>query len=377
MNRLASAEVQLWVTSTGGGHRRVAEAIRTAIEERSGGRIRVAIDDPLELGALPQARLILRGYGPLVRASPGAWGWLFRLFSLAGPEWLLERFLMTGLRAPMRRAAARRRPRAVVSCHPLLGPGAAAATPEGACFMTMLTDLTVVHPGWLSPIPELIMVPSEVAAGWCERSGMPRERIRVTGLPVDRRLERLSGERGLRSTLRNSLGLEPSLPCLLVAGGAEGAGAVGPVLRAVDGFEGPLQVVALCGQNHRLLRWVESQHWRHRVRAEGYMPDPSDFLLAADAYIGKAGPSSLAEASAAGLAILIASALPGQEEDNRRWAVEQGAAIAVGDLGRLPEILDGLLGQGGDGLAALKALSAAWLPRGAAERVADEILRRI
>lgn len=377
MNRLARADVQLWVTSTGGGHRRVAEAIRSAIEERSGGRVHVAIDDPLELGAMPQARLILRGYGPLVRASPAAWGWLFRLFSFAGPEWLLERFLMTGLRAPMRRAAARRRPRAVVSCHPLLGPGAASATPKGACFMTMLTDLTVVHPGWLSPIPEVVMVPSDVAAGWCERSGMPRERIRVTGLPVDPRLARLSGDPESRAAIRSSLDLDPALPCLLVAGGAEGAGAVGPVLRAVDAFEGPLQMVALCGQNHRLLRWVESQSWRHPVRAEGYLPDPSDFLLAADAYIGKAGPSSLAEASASGLAILIASALPGQEEDNRRWAVEQGAAIAVGELGQLPEILDGLLGRGGGGLATLRARSGAWLPGGAAERVADEILRRI
>lgn len=368
-------DVQLWYARTGGGHRRVAEAVRAALSEVGGPEVRVALDDPLDVGALPQARLLLDGYGPVVRVSPALWGFLFRAFSRPAARRSLELFLLSGIRAAMIRTTGRHRPRVVVNCHPLLGPAAVMAAREvGAPILTLITDLTLVHPGWLSPPGVPLLSPSPMATASCLRQGVEEALITTTGLPVDPRLEgRAAAD---RSGPRSALDLDPELPCVLVSGGAEGAGDVLRLLEEVERVEAPFQLILLSGRNPGLLRRARSRRWSRPLLALPYLEDPSPWLRAADVYVGKAGPSAISEGSACGLALLLTSALPGQERANLEWAVGAGVATATTAAGELAPALGSLL-RSPERMEEAKRRSAGWREPGAAARAARAILGRL
>ena len=375
MPELGPAEVQIWATSTGGGHRRVAEALRLALLAMAPPGLRVAIDDPLQLGALPHAQLLLRGYGPVVRTSPTLWGKLFDAFSLPPARIALERFLLSGVGPAMRQATMARHPGVVVNCHPLLGPGAALAAGRispPAQLVTLITDLTVVHPGWLSPRTARFLTPSAVATSWCVDQGVSGASVVEVGLPVDPRLRH--GSPPERPARRARLGVDPDLICVLVGGGGEGAGRLLPLVTAV-GLSGlPVQLVVLCGRNRRLLRAVRRLRLGLPLRALPYLQDPSPWLLASDIYVGKAGPSALAEAAAAGLAIIVTDALPGQETSNRELLVNAGAALSVASPAELVSALTTLAAGSTDALAKMQSRAREWSRPDAADRAAAEIL---
>ena len=371
--------MEIWATSTGGGHRRVAEALRRALLEAGPKGLRVAIDDPLQLGALPHAQLLLRGYGPVVRTSPRLWGVLFSTFARPQAKRLLELFLLTGLGRAMAATTRARRPKVVVNCHPLLGPGAARAArglSPRAELLTLITDLSVVHPGWLSPPDALFMTPSGVATSWCVDQGIPPGAVVEVGLPVDPGLGRRGDARSDRRRRRQESGLDPELPCVLIGGGGEGAGRLLPAIRALDRGRLPLQVVVLCGRNRRLLRTLRRLPLGVPLVALPYLQDPSPWLLASDVYVGKAGPSALAEAAAAGLAIVVTDALPGQELANRELLVEAGAALSVASPQELVGVLSGLCAQP-QVLEEWQRRSIEWSRPEAAARAAAEVLARL
>lgn len=375
----AAADVQLWVTRTGGGHRRVAEAVATAIQEQTGGQVRVAIDDPLAAGAGLGARALLLGYGPLVRVSPPVWGLLFRTFARTWPRRTLERFLLAGLAPAMTRVTRVRQPRVVVNCHPLLGPAALLAAdrlPTPARLMTMITDLALVHPGWLSPPTAMFLSPSPVATRWCVGQGIPSRQVVEVGLPIDPGIGARSGPDTKRS-LRQELGIDDARLCVVVGGGAEGAGKLRPLISAMLGSRLPLQLVVMCGRNRALLNWLSRRPQGSPLLALPYISDPAPWLLAADVYVGKAGPSALAEAAAAGLAILVSDALPGQERSNLEFLVGAGAGLEVSGSAELLELLRRFTQRPDPLLGALQSAARAWAKPEAAARAAHEILSRL
>ena len=373
---VSQVDVQIWAVATGGGHRRVAEAVRAALLEQSGGELRVAIDDPLAAGSLPHARWLLLSYGPLVRTWPRLWGLLFRTFAIPVMRRSLESFLLSGIGRPMERLTRQRQPRVVVNCHPLLGPGAlraATALTRPAPLVTVVTDLTVVHPGWLSPATATFLTPSAVASGWCVSQGVAAERIFETGLPIDPHIGAMSELKDARAAHRLELGLSADRMCVLVGGGGEGAGKLRPGLSALVASGLPLQLVVLCGRNKHLLRWLQALPTQVPVFALPYIQDATQWLLAADVYVGKAGPSTLAEAAAAGLAILVTDSLPGQERVNERLLVDAGAAISIRDGAELVSTTARLCDPTDQLRGSLQARARAWARPRAAQLAAAKI----
>ena len=358
LNEPGQAAVQIWAAGTGGGHLGVARALAAALDLRSGGEIAVALDDPVNDPIGRTARALARAYGPLVRTSPPLWGVLFRGFSSPRLSSGLDRFLVRQLAPAMSARTRVRAPRVVVNCHPLLGSAARLAAQSAGAdgtsppLITVMTDLVGGHRGWLSPRPDAFLTATTEATDWCLQLGVPAQLIRQTGLPVDPALAAGSRDQAERRQARRELGLNPDLLTVLVGGGAEGAGNLRRLACWLGQSELPLQVVVACGNNRRLLAWLKRHPQRQPTHCLSYQNSLTPWLRAADVYLGKAGPSALAEAAAAGLALLVTDSLPGQEENNGAAVVAAGAALQVGGHQDLVEIMsrfclpaDPLLGQ--------------------------------
>ena len=380
LNEPGRADVQIWAAATGGGHLSVAQALATALAAGSEGRVSVALDDPTQNPIGRTARSLARAYGPLVRTSPALWGVLFRGFSSRGLSSGMDRFLLRQLGPAMADRTRLRSPQVIVNCHPLLGPAARsaadAATVTGVApaLITVMTDLVGGHQGWLSPRPDAILTATREATDWCLHHGLPAHLIRETGLPIDPALAPEPALPGGRRELRERLGLDPETLCVLVGGGAEGVGSLKRLTRWLGASGLSLQVVVACGNNRRLLEWLRRHPPTVPTLALDFQASLTPWLRAADVYLGKAGPSTLAEAAAAGLALLVTEALPGQEENNGAALVAAGAARQVGGREDLLQTLARFCCPRDPLLAELQRGSQAWSRPGAANAAAEIVL---
>ncbi|MCY4089460.1 MAG: glycosyltransferase [Caldilineaceae bacterium] len=318
--------ILILMSDTGGGHRASAEALQSAFATRFPGRFQVEIVDlwtdytPWPINRLP------RLYSPLVARALWLWKLLWLIFENERALSAVLRLVYPLCRKEMARALQMHRPHLIISVHPLMqqlflwliekeGP----PTP----FVTVVTDLASFHHGWFHTRAQRCFVASETAANAARRHGLQLHQIRLLGLPVRSAFAQTLPD---RATARASLGLTGAAFTALLVGGGEGMGPVAAIAHAVahrlaaTGTE--VQLIVICGRNRRLRRALQRAEWPLPVQVHGYVDNMQAWMTAADCIITKAGPGTIAEALICGLPILLSGFIPGQEEGNVPFVVE-------------------------------------------------------
>jgi len=75
-------------------------------------------------------------------------------------------------------------------------------------------------------------------------------------------------------------------------------------------------------QSNQMHACNSSQEYNVEVKALGYITNMAEYMVASDIIVSKAGPGTIAEAAAVGLPVLLTSFLPGQEEGNVEFVVD-------------------------------------------------------
>lgn len=187
-----------------------------------------------------------------------------------------------------------------------------------------------------------------------------------------------------RAAARAALGLEPDTPVLFIFGGSQQVRRLNrAVWDALPTLVGNASVVHMTGEPAyaEALKTRESlaQHARGRYKPYPFLrTEMTDALVAADLLVGRAGSSTLAEASALGLPMVVvpyphASA---HQVANARALADAGAAQIVPDdeldAGKLIDA-SGLLARPAD-LAVMRDAARGFGRPGAANAVADLVM---
>jgi 1,2-diacylglycerol 3-beta-galactosyltransferase len=311
-------------SDTGGGHRSATEAIIEALERAHPGQFRIDMIDvlteyaPLPFNRLPQA------YPRMVRA-PRAWGWGFHV-----SDGHRRARALTAATWPYVRGAARRLVREqpadlVVCAHPVLNaPVLRALGLRRPPFVTVVTDLVTGHALWYHHRADLCLVPTQSSYDRGIAYGMRPEQLRIVGLPVSRRFCQPSED---RRRLRSELDWPHDLPMVLLMGGGEGMGPLFEIARAVAACGERFGLAVVTGRNARLRDRLQAQAWDVPTFIYGFERRMPQMMQAADILVTKAGPSTIAEAMNAGLPMILYSRLPGQEDGNVAFVVENGLGV--------------------------------------------------
>ncbi|MEZ5090771.1 MAG: glycosyltransferase [Micropruina sp.] len=155
--------------------------------------------------------------------------------------------------------------------------------------------------------------------------GVPRDRIRVSGIPVRPGLADPVDD----ADVRLRFGLDPDRPVVLISAGASGGGYTLNIVRQARRSEQRFQAVVVCGRNQQLRRDVEDLVGRDpdRFRVLGYTTEMADLMRISTLFVGKPGGLSSSECMAAGLPMVLINPIPGQEVRNADYLVEEGAAV--------------------------------------------------
>lgn len=344
---LRPSTILLLVAETGAGHRSTANALRQALlvvttEANQGANCyhSEVIDAFATCGILP-ARKLGALYAAAICYAPWLYGALFHLTNHSWSFRVVERLLYWLIHRGLARLFTSTYPALIVSLHPLLNHVSLRVLDElqmRVPVVTVMTDLVTPHRGWTSPAVDACIVPTERARICCQHQGMAAERIQVLGLPIDLKFSRPGVP---RTSVCQQLGLDPAMPIVLLAGGGAGAGRLEKLARALWQADLPIQLLVVAGQHVRLQRRLERlarrlpDHLQQRCRVLGFVQQMPDLMQAADLLVTKAGPSTICEAIACNLPLVLSGCVPGQEEGNIGYVCEQG----IGLLAETPEEL--------------------------------------
>jgi processive 1,2-diacylglycerol beta-glucosyltransferase len=204
----------------------------------------------------------------------------------------------------------------------------------------VVTDLDF-HAMWLSRMFHRYFVAIEETRVHLEELGLPKERITVSGIPIDPEFSSPVDVVAMRRRYR----LHPTSPTLLLSAGALGGGPAEFVVRRLKNLRNRAQTIVVCGRSgetrRRVVQAIGEENENFKVI--GYTDRMADFMRISDLYIGKPGGMTTAEALAAGLPMVIVSPIPGQEERNSDHLLEDGVAVKCNEMTTVPFKIDCLL----------------------------------
>ncbi len=209
---------------------------------------------------------------------------------------------------------------------------------------------------------------------------VPKDKAELIGYPV-----RGSFFDAEPDDARQKLGLHPSLPTLLIAGGSTGASRINDAVGEwIGDFLRIGQVVHICGTRDQPK--IEAQRGglpedlQERYHLHGFLYEEMPLALAAaDLGIMRAGASTLGELPAAGLpAILIPGEFDGgsNQRDNARFLEESGGTVTLSQarINKLQTTVVDLLGDSRRRQGMKKALAGLARPY-AADRLAHLVAK--
>jgi len=332
----AKPRVLLLSASSGAGHVRAAQALEKAFSAR-GDCVVEHIDAIRYVSKLFQ-HIYEKAYIAMVRRVPELMG---VFYDRTDQPWNhpRRRLAMDRLNTqPMIRMLKRLQPDLCVATHFLPAEIIAwliAKEKLRSPHAIVVTDYDV-HALWLCHTVDRYYVAMEESAVYMARIGVPRKKLRVTGIPVDP----VFAAPADRVAARKRFGLDVDAPTVLVSAGGEGVGPIAQIVRDLLTMQRPWQIVAIAGKSEKTLHRLEELARRAgtlpagapRLCTVGFTTEMDQYMAAADLLVGKAGGLTTSEALARALPMALIEPIPGQEDRNADHLLEAGAAIRCNNL---------------------------------------------
>ncbi|MGC1481102.1 MAG: glycosyltransferase, partial [Chthoniobacterales bacterium] len=348
------------------GHHSASSALRKEFAEmkENGEDVEFILEDPLKRPGDELYPWSRRFYLLMIRKIPWLWGMMFVVID---QPWhtRLSLWLMRGLKNRLRDILAEHQPDVVVSTYPIfphfLEYYELLDAHPNCANVIIVTDSITVNTVWTTAKCDAFVVPNELTADVLRKRGIPEEKIRPLGFPVNpdivdaarassRQIPPREGEQVRVLYMINSGRMDSKRIAIRLAKIPD------IKLTITVAFDDRLLAglrKALSGYGDR----VEVLNWTNRL---------PELFSESHLLVAKAGGATTQEALAAGLPMVVTKAVPGQEPGNAQLLEKLGAGIFVGDRNRVTPTVKKLLEDNCKGLGEL-VVAGGGSPDGAAK----------
>jgi len=189
----------------------------------------------------------------------------------------------------------------------------------------IVTDYTI-HPFWQDiPQVEYIVVGSDLLCHRAECKGIPASHLKPLGIPVHPKF----AKKLPKEEARAQLGLELDKPVLLVMSGSMGYGNTAKLVEQIRSANKDLQILAVCGNNKAQYQQLTAMGDVPGLHPYGFVTNVDLMMDAADCILTKPGGLTVSESLAKGLPMLLMNPIPGHEERNVEFLLNNGMALLV------------------------------------------------
>lgn len=317
---------------TGGGHHQAAKAMQGYFADRNDVECRVL--DIAENVNSALAEALSKGYILTTTITPKIYGSLYDLLDMRGNHSQGEvsktnKFLSKAFRKKLYAYITSYRPDVIVSTHlfaTITLNRIAKHHPISAWLISIVTDYTI-HPMWEQARSDYFITASELLSYQALKKWGTVEHIMPLGIPIHPKF----AEKIPQSTARERLGVADKYTVLVMMGSMGYGTRMVDMLKGLDSLDEDFQVLVICGNNHKLKSRINKRKWKKQVHAYGFVENVEVFMDACDCIITKPGGLSTSEALAKHLPILMLDPIPGQEDRNKEFMLNNGIALNLSD----------------------------------------------
>ncbi|WZL74272.1 glycosyltransferase [Clostridiaceae bacterium 35-E11] len=324
--------ILLFTVSAGEGHNQVsktvADYIRTHYAEHN-----VEIIDTFSYLSPHLHKIIIEAYIKSIKYTPALYGFIYKRSEVSDSSIMdVSEFLnQVVLSRKLAKLLADFQPDVIVCTHPFPAEALSAMKRKGKIDMPLVTILTdyTIHPSWINKEVDYYIFPSENFAYQFQYWQIPSQKARFFGIPVDEKFNMTCD----RNALCTKLAIENTFTALIMGGGL-GLGNITETLNYLFEYDVDIQLLVIAGKNEELYRYL-SKIDRPNLKVFGFVNNIDEFMSVSDLIITKPGGITVTESLNKELPILVTWNLPGQEERNTEFILNNG----IGMVGTSPNSL--------------------------------------
>ena len=337
-------KVLLLYAKVGNGHLKAAESVKEVLESHEG--VEVVYEDGLEYSSALTNKLIVKGYASVTRHAPKLWGTMYRRSDKAELNTIgeINKMVNKALTIRLKKMIRKTNPDVIVSTHPFVSHMCAYLKRKGkvrANIVSIMTDYGV-HNMWVEEhvyIDRLMVATTEMKQDCIRKYGIPADKIMVTGIPVSPRFSKEYD----KEALRQEFNLEEGKKTLLFfAGGGLGLGKSEKIFEELVNTNYDLQLIAVTGRNEKQKNRFENiaSTSGKNITVLGYTNQVPELMSISDFVITKPGGLTSTECLAMCKPMVIINPIPGQEEQNANYFINNGTAIRTYKNEPIEHVLD-------------------------------------
>lgn len=313
---------------------RAAEALRLTAEAAL-PQVEIRHLDAMDYVPSAFRKLYTDFYITLISSYPTLWGMLYQRSSEAdpnGPMQKLRRAIERLGTGDLRKAINAFAPDAIVCTHFLPAEMLMHEIRRERFTVPVWVQVTDfdLHGMWVIPRMTGFFAASDEIAFRMQANRIEAGRIHTTGIPVMPAFTQPQD----RQACAARFGLDPAVRTIMLMGGGAGVGKLDEVAAALMRLEHDFQLVVLAGRNEAALAKLKIQAAQHpgRLFPFGFTHEVAQLMACTDLVITKPGGLTTSECLAMGVPMVVYAPVPGQEERNADYVLEQGAALKAIDL---------------------------------------------
>ena len=345
-------KILIFYASYGGGHLNAAKSIYEYLENNyKNQNIDVELIDCMKYINKTIEKMSTKAYNEMAKKAPWAWGKIYS-DSQKGPLAHISSRSNKIMAIKLLKLLREKQPDLIISTHPFGSQMCSylkRKNKTSATIATIMTDFAP-HDQWLVGYEhtDYYFVAHENMKNYLQEKGITASKIFTTGIPLSNRfLQNFNKEK-----IYNELNLQPNKKTVIFFGGGEfGLGKS----RTVEIFENfikyceNMQIIAISGKNEKMRLAFENVICKYQkkdsVRILEYTNQVPEFMSISDLVVTKPGGLTTTESLASHLPMIIINPIPGQEEENAQFLVDNGIAIWIKKQDNVKEILENLFSQ--------------------------------
>jgi len=327
-------KILVFYVSYGGGHLAAAKSIYDYLDQNCPD-VQIKMVDCMEYINKYLNKVSAEAYKELAKKAPWIWKSIYNNAKSGALSYIsstTNKLMSYKLDALLQQF----KPDLIVSTHPFATQMCALLKKRDKIdckLATVLTDFHI-HPQWLVLYRHVdyFFVANETMKSDMIECGVNDQNIFVTGIPVSERFLK----RKNKKEVYKEFGLDFSKETVLFFAGGEfglGRNTAFMTLKAFIRLFPNMQVIAVSGKNKRMhakfKELIKSTNSSDRVKLFDYTTKIPELMSIANIVVTKPGGLTVTESLVSNLPIIIINPIPGQEEENAEFLVENEVAIWI------------------------------------------------
>ncbi|GHV13222.1 UDP-glucuronosyltransferase [Clostridia bacterium] len=229
-------------------------------------------------------------------------------------------------------------PDAVICTHPLPAMLMDILKRNGSLSIPITSILTdfAFHPYWEEArFTDYLVTATELLNLKAFKKGFKRSQLLPFGIPINPKFAKSENKQKVRARL----GLASNMFTVLLMGGGVGYGNMYNTMKQIDGLNIECQIIVVCGRNEKAKKQIDEGAHKKKVLCYGFVDNVDQLMDASDCIVTKPGGLTSSEALAKNLPVIVVNPIPGQEERNTEFLLNNGVAMQVTESTPLDDVI--------------------------------------